>query len=222
MSVTLSKIVMVIALSCLNSNRRDWARSMLEGFKSANEYGRPLFFSLNCLLSALREMPNHTEGRLNLARYGVTMGLILPLALLLFTGALAGYPFTNLPDMLSSQTFAGGHGTSNAVNDGNRFVVPVLTFVVLSLSARHLLVAWFVVESDWQRVAAAQRFGAALIVTLALFTGIIVLEETSVVLPVAAFAIELFATTALVRWHNGAGGDGRGSPAEDDNHYRVE
>ena len=222
MSATLSKIVMVIALSCLNSNRRDWARSMLEGFKSANEYGRPLLFSSGCLLAALREMPNHAEGRMNLARYGVTIGLILPLALVLFTGALAGYPYTNLPDALSSQTFAGGNGTPSAVNDGNRSAVSALTFVVLLLSARHLLVAWFVVESDWQRVAVAQRFGAALIVTLALFTGIIVLEETSLVLPVAAFAIELFATTALSRWHNGAGGEGGGSRAEDDNHYHVE
>lgn len=204
MSTTLSKIIMVIALSCLGSSRSGWGLSMLAEFKVATAEGRPLPFSLHCLIIALREMPTHAEGRMTLARYGLVLGIILPLAAMLFTGALAGYPFIDLPNIFSVQTHAGINWAPVGVNDGNRFSVNTLAFLILLLSARHVLVCWFVLERDWVRAAAVQRFGAAVVMTLIGFTGLIMLELTSVILPAAAFAIELIAVTALARWHDGA------------------
>lgn len=199
MSVTLSKIVMVIALSCLGSHRRDWAFAMMAEFKVAGEHDRPLSFATGCLITALREMPTHVEGRLTLARYGTTLGLVLPLSALLLFGALGGYPFIDLPMFAPVQPT--GFSTTGAVNPANLSAVQALTFLIMLLSARLLLVGWFVVERDWARVAATQRFGAAIITTLAIFTGVIVREEISVLLPLVTFAIELGALTALARWH---------------------
>ncbi len=45
------------------------------------------------------------------------------------------------------------------------------------------------------------RLNAAATATLFLFTGILFLDETYVLLPVAGLAIELLAILALFRWH---------------------
>ena len=199
MSTTLSKILMVIALSCLGLHRRDWAFAMMAEFKVAGEEEKPLAFAFGCLTTALRELPTHRQGRLMLARYGTTLAVILPLATLLFVGAVSGYPYIDLPPFASLRPQE--VGMTGPVNLVNASAIQALTFLMFLLSARLMLVAWYVVERDWARVAATQRFGAALITTLALFTGVIVREETCVILPLAAFAIELCALTALTRWH---------------------
>jgi hypothetical protein len=63
------------------------------------------------------------------------------------------------------------------------------------------LLAWFAAERDWTLAAAAQRFGAAATVTLALFAGLVVHDETCIVLPVLTFAAEAFAIALLRQWH---------------------
>ncbi|WP_420606277.1 hypothetical protein [Novosphingopyxis sp.] len=205
MSGTLSKLIMVIAISCLGVSRREWALAMLAEFKPATEAGHPLSYSLACLVAALREMPKHQEGRRMLARYGLVLTLLLPFAAMLLAGALAGYPFIDLPDLFAVHPHAVSSWMPGGVNGSNRFSIQTLTVLFLLLSARHVLVAWFVVEREWARAGAAQRFGAAMITTLALFTGVLMREATSAILPSVTLAIELLAVTALAAWHDGAG-----------------
>ncbi len=201
LSTTLSRILMVIALSSLGAHRADWGQAMLAEFQTALAARRPLSCSARCLIAAWRDMPAHREGRMTLARYALALLLLLPLAAVLLHGVATGYPFLGILSFLSPEQ-AAASGWSGPVNNSNLSAVKVLTLLILSLSVRHLVVAWFVVERDWARVGMAQRFGAAVITTLAMFAGVIVREESCLILPVATLTIELLATVAVARYHN--------------------
>ena len=201
MSNTLAKILMVIAIACLGNSRQDWARDMLAGFREADEAGHPLAFAFRCLLRALREMPRHAEGRETLSRYAVAAFILLPSALILFSGALAGYPFVHL---FGLQPHAAPAWMPGGVNDGNRFSMQTLTVLFLILSARPLITAWFLLECDWARVGTAQRFAAAIITTIAIFTSVLMQEARSAALPAALLTIELIALTMIARWKGGS------------------
>lgn len=91
------------------------------------------------------------------------------------------------------------------VNAGNAAAMPALTVLLMLRVASDTLVAWFAAERDWSRAAAALRWAAAATVALALFAGLIVLDETCAVLPTLTFAVEALAIALLRQWHSEVG-----------------
>jgi hypothetical protein len=205
MSSSLARVVMEVAAASFAPHRRGWKLAIENEFVVAKEAGEELSFALGCLATAWRELPSHLDGRLTLARYTFALGLILPAAALLLIGVLAGYPYVDPAFADAIGSFASLETIVPRLNASNACAVPVLGLVLLLRTSGDILVAWFVAERNWACAAAALRFCAAATITLALFAGLVVLEETCLVLPTVIFAIELLAVGLLQRWHDDAG-----------------
>lgn len=201
MSALLARIVMKLAVASLGPHRHSWKLAMEAEFDAALAGGDGLPFATGCLTTAWRELPAHIEGRLTLASYTFILGLMLPAAALLLASAFAGYPFVypSYADAIGS--FARANAIVPRLNAGNAGAIPALVFILLLRVGGDVLVAWFAAERDWTRAADAQRFGAAATVTLALFAGMIVHDETCLVLPVLTFAVQALAVALLRKWH---------------------
>jgi hypothetical protein len=208
MTASFSRIIMTVATASLGAHRGDWKLAMESEFDAATEEGTELSFALGCLTTAWRELPAHLEGQMTLASYTFILGLILPAAALLIVGLLAGYPYVDASYVGAIGSFAKVEMNMPRINAGNASVVPVLGLILLLRIASDALVAWFAVERDWGRAAAALSSGAAATITLALFAGIAMLDETCVIMPAFTFAIELLAVAMLHRWHDQAGEPG--------------
>jgi len=201
MSAGLPGAMMKLAIRCLGDRRRDWALAMEAELATADANGEALIFAAGCLVAALREMPAHAEGRFALASHVLAIGLLVPLATLLFWGALLGFPYL-APGQFGIGDFLSGRGAQlPLLHDGNWALAPSLTGLVLALAASQLALAWFVLERDWSRVAALQLFGAALLTTLVIVASLLAVDGTSLLAPVAALAVEALAVLAASRWH---------------------
>ncbi|QQN75334.1 hypothetical protein [Croceicoccus sp. YJ47] len=204
MSGGIARALMTLALAGLGPHRRDWAAAMRAEFTMAAQAGEGLSFAFGCLATAWRELPAHHEGRLALSRYTFALGLILPAAAVLLAGLWSGYPWVEPPYADGIARFAKVPTVLPAtIHAGNAFAVPWLATILLLRVGGLMLVAWFVVEADWDRAAAIQRAGAAATVTLALFAAIVVADFTCVVLPVLALCAEMLSIALLRRWHDG-------------------
>lgn len=201
MSATLSRSVMTMAACCLGEHRRDWALAMEAEFAAAVEEGEPLVFAIGCLVAAARDMPMHREGRFALAIHLFVLGVMLPIAALLVAGALLGFPYMAVGHAGALSILWDTGKPALLLNDGSRAAAPALTLSVLLLAAVHLVVAWLLLERDWVRAAALARFSAATTATLILFTAVLLLDQTRMLLPVASLAIQSGAVLALARWH---------------------
>lgn len=201
MSAAVARSVMTLAARCLGDRRRGWALAMRAEFEWALRDGRALGFAFGCLAAAWREMPAHGEGRFALASHAVALGVILPVAALLSSAALLGFPYVDIEGAGVRGVLAGSGGRLFLLNEGSRVAVPSLTLLMLLIAGTHLLVAWRVLERDWERVAASARLGAATTVTLALVSGVAALGTTRMVPLVAVLAIELTIVSAVARWH---------------------
>ena len=201
MSASLARMVMAVAMASLGPHRRSWKLAMSAEFEEAAAGGDGWSFATGCLTTAWRDLPAHSEGRLTLASYTFILGLILPAAALLLVGILAGYPYIHPPYADAIGSFARVETIVPRLNAGNAGAMPALAFILMLRVGSDALVAWFAAERDWTRAGAAQCFGAAATVTLALFAGLIVLDETCVVLPVVTFAVEALAVSLLRQWH---------------------
>ena len=193
---------MEVAMRCFGDHRRDWALAMHGEFEAALEDGRPLGFAVGCLAAAWRDMPAHPQGRFTLANQGLALGLIVPLAALCLWSALLGYPYLAFGDVGMRGFLAGASRQLPLLNDGDWAIAPPLTLLVLALAASQLLLAWFVVERDWARVAAAQRFNAAGLTTLVIVTAVLALDMVRMLQPLALLVTEVLAVEALAWWHN--------------------
>jgi hypothetical protein len=201
MSALLARIVMTVAMASLGPHRHGWKPAMAAEFDEATAEGDGLSFATGCLTTAWRELPAHGDGRLTMASYTLILGLILPATALLLVGVLAGYPYIHPPYPDAIGSFARAETIVPRLNTGNAGAVPALAFILLLRVGSDALVAWFAAERDWTRTAAAQRFGAAATVTLALFAGLVVHDETCLVLPALTLAVEALAVALLRRWH---------------------
>ena len=72
---------------------------------------------------------------------------------------------------------------------------------MMSMAALHLPLAWWMLDGDWDRVAAANRFGAAAATTLAIVTSLAALDPSRLLLPIAVLAAEIATIWALTRWY---------------------
>jgi hypothetical protein len=197
MSRPLARIVMAVAAASLGPHRRMWKLAMEAEFDTAVAAGEELSFAFGCLTTAWRELPLHAAGRLTLASHTFALALVLPVAALLLVGVAAGYPYVDPAYADAIGWYATAGRFVHRLNAGNANAVPLFSLILLLRVAGDLMAAWFAVERDWNRAAAAQCFGAATTVTLALFAGVVVLDERCVVLPVFSFAVELLAIAVL-------------------------
>ncbi|MBB3033863.1 hypothetical protein [Alteriqipengyuania lutimaris] len=204
MSILVARPVMKLALAGMGSHRCEWAAAMRAEFDMAEEAGEGLSFALGCLATAWRELPWHPEGRLALSRYICAIGLILPTAALLLAGWWCGYPWVEPPYADGIARVASmPRGLATTLYAGNAFALPGLTALLLLRIAGLILVAWFVVDADWDRAGAIQRAGAAATITLTLFSAVALPDLTCVVLPLLAVGVELVSIPLLQRWHEG-------------------
>lgn len=203
MTAWIARGVMKLALAALGPHRGEWAMAMRAEFTAAEEDGGELSFALGCLATAWRELPSHHEGSLTLSRYTFAIGLLLPPAALLLAGLWYGYPWVAPPFAGEIASFARvSTGSPAIIHVANASSVPHLATLLLLRAACLVLVAWFAVEADWDRVAAIQRLGTAATITLTLFAAIVVADFTCVILPLLALGIEFLSITLLRHWHS--------------------
>ena len=201
MSAAFARMLMTLAARCLGDRHREWARAMEAEFEEAAEDGHAFAFAIGCLASAWREAPRHEEGRFAVVGHAFALGLLVPIAALLASAALLGFPYVEFGRAGIDGVLSGGGAQLFLLNEGNSAVGPALTLLVLALAATHLLLAWWLLERDWERVAAVERFGAATATTFALFSCAAALDASRILLPVGGLVAELAAVAALARWH---------------------
>jgi hypothetical protein len=202
---TPSRLVMALAMHGMGTHRGMWAQAMLAEFAVAEADGRPFRFAFGCLIGAWRTLPQHDEGRFALAGYGLSLGLLLPVAGVLTMAALLGLPFSETGDGIGG--FLSGSGPYRSLlNPGTLAAGPALTLALLLLALCHLPVAWWVVEHDWPRVTAALCFGASAMTTLGIATGCTTQHVGALLLPFTLLAIEFAAVSALAWSHTARSG----------------
>ncbi|RYD54762.1 MAG: hypothetical protein EOP60_06970 [Sphingomonadales bacterium] len=173
---------------------------MAAEFEAAEEDGRPLRFALGCLIGAWRMMPAHAEGRLVLAGYALSLGVFIPVAAMLALATASGFPFFAASEGVGGYLWGSGAHVL-LLNDGNLVAAPSLTLLMMAMAALHLPLAWWMLDGDWDRVAATNRFGAATVATLAIVTSLSALDPSRLLLPIAVLAAEIGMLRALTRWH---------------------
>ncbi len=199
MTAILARGVLAVAEACLGDRRRDWALAMRVELDAAIEDGRSLTFAFGCLIGALREMPRHEEGRFTLTSHAVALGL-LPAAALLLMGTMSGFPFLPSGHAGIAGWLAGIGDHQHLLTPWNRNFAPALAVLVWGIVAGHLLMPWFLLERDWDRVATLARVNGAATVSLFLFSSVLFLDVAFMLLPATVFAIELVAVWHLHRW----------------------
>ena len=208
MKAALARTAMTLAVNCLGNSRREWALAMQSEFEAAREDGKPLAFASGCLLAACRELPAHEEGRFAIASHLLAFVLAIPIAALLVSSLIGGFPLSFLahtdalwPAMVAERT--------PLLNDANLAAVPPRAALIAVLAAVHLRSAWLVLERDWTRVAAPAALAAAATTTLAIFTSVAFVQPGAALAQARILAAELIAVSALARWHERSF---RGSP----------
>jgi hypothetical protein len=191
---------MVMAVLCFGDHRREWALAMQAEFEVAADEGEPLKFALGCLAGALREMPFHEEGRFALSNHLLSVGVVIPMAVLLLASVVLGHPFLALDETGAGGIMLSGTPTFPIV-PANRPGLQQMTGITFALGLGHLYMAWAMLDRDWTRVAVAGRFGASAMITIVIFTGVLFLDDTCALPQAVAIAIELTAIWSLVRWH---------------------
>lgn len=197
-----ARALMTLARCCFGEHRRDWAQAMEVEFNTAAEDGNSLRFAIGCLIAAWREMPTHAEGRFVLADHALAVGLIVPMAALLITGVLLGFPFLSPDHVGVHGLLVGSGGPEPSLNEGNRAAVPSLATLVFLLGVGHLLMAWVMLDRDWARVIVMAKLNAATAATLVGFMAVLFLDDTRALVQAAALAVELTAIWGLARWHH--------------------
>lgn len=202
MAVKLARAAVALAVRSLDECREPWGRAMQAELDAAIDDGRPLAFAIGCLLAAWRELPSSSEGRLALAAHVLAIGIMIPIAGLSFWCGFLGYPYLALGNVGVVGFLAGNSEQIPLLNDGDWALAPSVTLLIVIQAASQLLLAWFVLERDWVRVAAIARLNAATLVTLAIVTSLLGLIDGSILLPAAGLAAEMLAMFALARRHD--------------------
>ncbi len=74
-------------------------------------------------------------------------------------------------------------------------------FIWLVIGMTHLRLAWMLVEGDWPRVVKCGTLIGATMITMSLFTSVLMLDLSPLKTQVEELAIELAAVVAMSRWH---------------------
>jgi hypothetical protein len=179
-------------------DRQAWATAMQVEFEEAVDDGKPLMFAFGCLIAAWRDIGKRSEGRLTLANYALAVGLLIPMAALHFQQAGA---FLSPADGATFGMPGVGVGLNSYLIWSQRSATPILLIMWLLLGVTHLCLAWLLVERDWIRVVKCGTLIGAAMITLSLFTGILMLDMSPLSVPIAELAIEFVAIGTMFRWH---------------------
>lgn len=200
MTARTATAVMWLATHCLGESRRDWANAMEGEFEVALDDGRPLAFAAGCLIAAWREMPVQAEGRFVLASYALTLGILIPMAIIQFACAV-GLPF--LPQSPAGLYGAlAAQGAQNPYSgDASLHVAPAFLILWLLLCSSHLCIAWALLERDWPRIVRATALAIAAWATLTIVSGLLSFHPLAATLQAGVLAIEILAIAGAARWH---------------------
>lgn len=201
MKITTARLALVLATRSLGARHDAWAQAMSIEFEEAVKDGRELSFAIGCLTGAWRMMPAHAEGRFLLSSHALAIGLLVPMAAMLALAALFGFPFVAATTGIDGYLSGSGEHLL-LLNAGSRGIAPSLTLLVLLMAACHLLLAWWVLDRDWDRIGIAVRSAAALTTTLTIMTCCAALDPTRLLSPIAVMSLELAAVAALTKWHD--------------------
>ena len=201
MKEKLARTILALAARTLGTRRHDWAQAMQSELDAAVEDGRPVLFALGCLVAACRQLPRQPEGRLALASHALALGLIVPLAAVSLWIALLGYPYLSFGDVDIWSFLAGRSEQIPLLVYGETGMAPAMTMIVLLQAAGQLLLAWFLLEQDWDRVEAVGGFNAATLTTLAIVMGLLTLLDITILLSAALLITETMAVLSLAWWH---------------------
>lgn len=199
--MAIARAMMIMAVRSLGYSRREWALAMQAEFDVAAEEGDALSFAFGCLLGAWREVLAHEEGRFALASYLLAIGGILPLGGLLITSVASGYSYL-APVEVGAGNFWGSGRPVFPVTYANQSGLLLLAMLTFALGLGHVYMAWAILDRDWTRVAVAGRIGAAVMVTIVTFTGVLLLYDTCALPQVVAISLELSSIWLLARWHD--------------------
>lgn len=205
MIVDLSRALVALASLSMPAHRRHWGEAMEAELEAAVDDGRPLAFALGCLAAAWRALPGFPQGRHCLASHAVAIGLVLPLAVWSLWTGLLGYPYLGFGRAGIAGFLAGRSEQVPLLVDGEWSMAPALTLLVFALAAGQALLAWFLLERDWDRVAAIVRFNAATLTTLLIACALLAIADAALLLPVAVLAGETLVVLALEQWHRRLG-----------------
>ena len=199
MTERLSQSLMSLATCCLGEERREWACAMQSEFQAAMDDGRQLSFAAGCFIAAWRQLPHHAEGRLILSNYFVALGALVPLAALHFLYALG---------LVTGQESVGSElvriGSEDLfVASAQLRAIPALAILWVALGIGQLHLAWWLLEGDLSRVLNGGALIAAVMLTLVLFLKVLLLDASPLLLPAAAFGLEVPLVLALVRSRTG-------------------
>jgi len=193
-----SRALLSLASRSLGSDRRTWAMAMEAEFEAAVEDRRPFLFALGCLFVAWREIGKHSEGRLILASYALALGLLIPMATLQFQQAVGFLSSADGPPFVIPSS---GDGPNLYLIWSQNSAIPILLITWLLLGMAHLCLAWMLVEGDWPRIVKCGTLIGAAMITLSLFMGVLMLDLSSLGVPIAELVIEFVAVVAISRWH---------------------
>jgi hypothetical protein len=202
MSARLAQTILAFVGRTLGPRNAIWAHAMLAELDDALEDGRELRFAFGCLLAAWRELPRLSDGRLVIMSYAVAIGLIVPLAGLWLALGVLGFPYLAFGHVGISGFIAGRSDQIPVLLVGEWALAPALTLVVLLQSGGQLLLAWFLLDRNWTRVAAVARFNAATLTSLVIVTSMLAVTRTGILFGIAALITETLAVLALAWWHD--------------------
>jgi hypothetical protein len=201
MRARLARALVGLAARTLGANREAWARAMQAELDVAIDDGRPLMFAAGCVIAATRQLPGFPEGRLAIAVHALAIGLIVPLGALCLWAGLLGYPYLAFGDVGLAGFIAGRSEQIPLLVYGEWGLAPALTLAVLLQAGGQLLLAWFLVDRNWARVAALGRLNAATLMTFLLVTSLLAVIDANMVFPIIALITETLAVLALAWWH---------------------
>ena len=205
MRTRFARITLTLASRILGERRQDWADAMHAELEAAAADGKPMAFAMGCLVAAARELPAFPEGRLALASHALVLCMIVPLGALCLWVGLLGYPYLAFGDVGLSGFLAGQSEQIPLLGEGAWGFAPALTLCVLLQAAGQFLLAWFLLERDWQRVASIGRFLAATLTTLLIVTSLLSVIDTIFALQVAVLITEALAVLAIAWRHDEMG-----------------
>jgi hypothetical protein len=214
MIVAVSRAVMALAVRTFGDHRREWSLAMQVEFEAASEDGKPLWFAVGCLAAACRELPAHEEGRFAIASHVLALGVIVPVAALMISSILAGFPTSYLGHVGTQGLLELGSTHGPLLNEGNQFAVPSLAILVLLFAALNLRIAWLALDCDWTRLTTVGALGAAATATLVILSSVVFVDPVAAITQVLVLTIELAAASTLMRWHSQLPSAGSKLPAQ--------
>jgi hypothetical protein len=201
MRVRLARIILALAASAMGARRRSWGEAMQAELDEAIVDGTALSFATGCLVAALRELPRLPEGRIALASYALALGLIVPAAAVSLWMGLVGYPYLAFGEVGIAGFFAGRSAQIPMLVYGEGAMVPALTMIILLQAIGQLLLAWFLLDRNWERVEAISGFNAAALTTLAIVMSLLSLIDVTILLSASVLVTESLAVLTMAWWH---------------------